>query len=43
MLPDHIIAARDAALRQKLKKRHIEEATRLMLKHVKDRQKNFGS
>lgn len=43
MLPDHIIAARDEALRQKLEERPIKEATRLMLKYVKDRQKNFGS
>jgi serine/threonine-protein kinase HipA len=43
MLPDHIGAARDEALRQKLKERPIKEATQLMLKHVKDRYKSVGS
>ena len=43
MLPDHIIAARYEALRQKLEERPIKEATQTTLKQVKERQKNYGS
>jgi serine/threonine-protein kinase HipA len=34
MLPDHIVAARDRALQQKLRERPVRKASELMLKHV---------